>query len=45
MQINFSSSLDIGEIHTNDSKRDNIEIMMGSETNGIIKELFQSFLK
>ena len=45
MQINFSSSLDIGEIRTNDSKRDNIEIMMGSETNNIIKELFQSFLK
>ena len=35
MRINFISSLD----------PDNIEIMMGTETNDIIKELFESFLK
>ena len=28
-----------------DLKSDNIEIMMGSETDDIIKELFESFLK
>ena len=33
----FNSSLDIGEIRTNDSNCDNTEIMMGSETNDIIK--------
>ena len=27
------------------SKSDNIEIMMGTETDNIIKELFESFLK
>ena len=45
MQINFVSSLDPGEILTMDSKSDNIEIMIGSETDGVIKELFESFLK
>ena len=45
MQINFISSLDTGEIRTMDSKSDNIEIMMGSETDGIIDELFKYFLQ
>ena len=45
MQTNFISSLGAGEIRTMDSKSDNIEIMMGSETDDIIKELFKSFLK
>ena len=43
MRINFISSLDTGEIRTMDSKSDNIEVMMGSETNDNIKELFKSF--
>ena len=45
MQTNFISSLGAGEIRIMDSKSDNIEIMMGSETDDIIKELFKSFLK
>ena len=45
MQINFISSLDPGEIRTIDSKSDNVEITMGSETDDIIKELFESFFK
>ena len=45
MQINFVSSLDHKEICTMESKIDNIEIMMGSETDVIIDELFKSFLK
>ena len=45
MQINFISSLDSGEIRTMDSKSDNIEITMGNETDGIIKELFECFLE
>ena len=38
MRINFVSSLDL-------EKSDNIEIMMGTETDDIIKELCESFLK
>ena len=45
MQINVIFSLDTGEIRTMDSKSDNIEIMMGSETDDIIDELFKSFLQ
>ena len=45
MQINFVSSLDPKEIRTIDSKSDNAEITMGSETDDIIKELFEFFLK
>ena len=33
------------KIRVMNSKSDNIEIMMGTETNNIIKELFESFLK
>ena len=45
MKINFISSLDTGEIRTMCSKSDNVEITMGSETDDIIKEFFESFLK
>ena len=43
MRINFVSSLDTGEFHTMHSKSNNVEIMMGIETNDIINELFESF--
>ena len=44
MQINFIS-LETGEIHTMYSKSNNVEIMMGIETDDIINELFESFLE
>ena len=44
-QINFASSLDPGEIRTMDSKSKNIEILIGSETDYIINELFELFLQ
>ena len=45
MQINFISSLDSRETRTIRSKRDNIEIMVVSETDDIIKELIDSLLQ
>ena len=45
MRINFISSLDTNEFRTMHTKSDNIEIMMSTETNVIINELFESFLK
>ena len=45
LPINFVSSLDIDEFREMYTKSDNIEIMSGTETNDIIKELFNSFLK
>ena len=45
MQITFISSLDTGEFRIMNSKSDNVEIMMGIETDDIIDELFESFLK
>ena len=45
MRINLISSLDTGEIRTMHSKSDNIEIMMGIETDDIINELFESLLR
>ena len=45
MRINFVSSLDPGKNRIMDSKSDNVEIIMGIETDDIIKELFESFLK
>ena len=45
MRINFVSSLDPKKIRVMNSKSDNIEIMMGTETDDIIKEIFESFLK
>ena len=43
--INFISSKDSDETHTMRAKSDNVEIMMGSETNEIIDELFKSLLE
>ena len=45
MQINFISSLDTGETRTTDSKSDNVKILIGSETDDIINELFKYFLQ
>ena len=45
MAINFISSKDSDETLTMHAKNDNVEIMMGSETNEIIEELFKSFLQ
>ena len=46
MAINFvSSKEDSDEARTMHRKSDNIEIMMGSETDEIIEELFESLLK
>ena len=46
MAINFiSSKEDSDEVCTVHTKSDNIEIMMGSETDEIIEELFKSLLK
>ena len=43
--INFISSKNSDETRTMHSKSDNIEIMMGSETDEIIEECFESLLK
>ena len=40
MQITFISSLDTGEFRVMHSKSNNVEIMMGTETDDIINELF-----
>ena len=45
MQINFISSEDSDETRTMHTKSDNIEIMMGNETDEIIKKLFKSLLQ
>ena len=45
MVINFISSKDSDETHTMHAKTNNVEIMMGSETNEIIEELFKSILE
>ena len=42
MAISFISSKDLKETRTMHTRSNNIKIMMGSETNGIIKELFES---
>ena len=42
--INFFSSRDSEETRTMHTKSDNIEIMMGSETDETIEELFESLL-
>ena len=44
MTINFIPSKDSDVIRAMYTKSRNIEIMMGSETDDIIKELFQSLL-
>ena len=45
MQINFISSKDFEETCTKHTKSDNIEIMIGKETDDIIKELFEYLLQ
>ena len=45
MAINFFSSKDSEEIRTMHIKSDNIEVLIGNETDEIIKELFNSFLQ
>ena len=43
MAINFISSKDSDETRTVHTKNNKVEIMMSSETNEIIEELFESF--
>ena len=45
MSIKFISSKDSNETRIMHTKSDNIEIMMGSETNDIIEELRESLLQ
>ena len=45
MVINFISSKDSGEILTMHTKSDNIEIMIGNETDEIIEDRFESLLQ
>ena len=45
MVINFISSKDSDETRTMHTKSNNVEIMVGSETNEIIMDLFVSFLQ
>ena len=45
MEINSVSSKDSDEIRRTHTKSDNIDILMGSETNNIIKEIFKSLLQ
>ena len=45
MTINFISSKDFDDIRNMHTNSHNIEIMMGSKTDDIIKELFESLLQ
>ena len=45
MTINFISAKDSDEIRNMHTKSNNIEIMMGNETDEIIEELFESLLQ
>ena len=45
MAINFISSKDSDETQTMHTKSNNAEIMIGSETDEIIEDLFESFLQ
>ena len=45
MAINFISSKDSDETRTMHTKSNNVEIMMGSKTDEIIEELFESLLQ
>ena len=45
MAINFISSKDSDETRTMHTKSNNVEIMIGSKTNEIIEDLFESFCK
>ena len=44
MHVNFSYSKDTGETRTIYVWSDNAKIMVGNETDNIIRELFESFL-
>ena len=44
MHVNFISSKDTGEIRASFVRSDNKEIRLGNEIDGIIEELFKSFL-
>ena len=45
MIINFKSSKDSDEIRTMHTKSNNIETMMGNETDEVIEKLFESLLQ
>ena len=45
MAINSVSSTDSDETRSMHTKTNNVEIMMGSETDEIIEDLFESFLQ
>ena len=45
MAINFISSKDSDETRTMHTKNNNVEIMVGSETNEIVQDFFKSFLQ
>ena len=45
MAINFISFKDSDEIRTLHTESNNVEIMMGSETDEMIDDLFESFLQ
>ena len=45
MAFNFISSKDSDQTRTLHTKSNNVEIMIGSDTNEIIKDLFESFCK
>ena len=45
MTVNFFSSKDSEKIRTMHSKSDNIETLIGNETDEIIEDLFDSFLQ
>ena len=45
MAINFISSKDSDETRTMHTRSNNVEIMVGSETNEIVKDLFESVLQ
>ena len=45
MAVNFISSIDFDETRNMHTKNDNIEILMGSETDEIVKQLFESLLQ
>ena len=45
MGISFISSIDFDETRTMHRKSNNVETMMGSETDEIIEKLFESFLQ
>ena len=45
MVINFISSKDSDETRTMHTKSNNVEIVMGSETDEIVEEIFESFLQ